>query len=226
MACHGGPDIIEDNLVLCLDAGNIKSYPGSGTTWSDLIGSNNGTLINGPTFSSDDGGVIVFDSTNDYVKCARNSDFAFGTGDFSISCWYYITSNNQNQTLFDTRYNGGTRGLSPFFWNHGFKIWSDGIGGWYSSGETSDLNKWYNMIITRAGTTFKYYNNAVLNSNILTDVDYNFQDDNFVIGWNYSTQNNRSFGGKIGQVAVYKGYALTAAEVAQNYNALKGRFGL
>ena len=53
--------MVTDGLVLCLDAANTKSYPGSGTTWSDLIESNNGTLVNGPTYSSADGGSIVFD---------------------------------------------------------------------------------------------------------------------------------------------------------------------
>ena len=57
-----------DNLVLALDAGNLISYPGSGTTWTDLSGNrNNGTLTNGPTFDSANGGSIVFDGTNDYV---------------------------------------------------------------------------------------------------------------------------------------------------------------
>ena len=61
--------IITDGLVIALDAANTKSYPGSGTTWSDLSGnSNNGTLTNGPTFNSGNGGSIVFDGTNDYIN--------------------------------------------------------------------------------------------------------------------------------------------------------------
>ena len=58
------PRIITDGLVLCLDAANKQSYPGSGTVWTDLAGSNNGTLTNGPTFSSANGGSIVFDACN------------------------------------------------------------------------------------------------------------------------------------------------------------------
>lgn len=53
MAAHGGPNIVEDGLVLYLDAANKKSYPGSGTVWKDLSGNgNDGTLTNGPTFGS------------------------------------------------------------------------------------------------------------------------------------------------------------------------------
>ena len=59
--------IVTDGLVFYVDAGNSNSYPGSGTTWSDLIGSNDGALTNGPTFDSANGGSIVFDGTNDYV---------------------------------------------------------------------------------------------------------------------------------------------------------------
>ena len=70
MAFNYSPKISTDGLVLCLDAANTKSYPGSGTVWSDLSrGGNNGTLTNGPTFNSGNGGSIVFDGVNDYVDC-------------------------------------------------------------------------------------------------------------------------------------------------------------
>jgi hypothetical protein len=63
-----GPNIVTDGLVLALDAGSKKSYAGSGTTWKDLSGNgNNGTLVNGPTFNSANGGSIVFDGVDDYV---------------------------------------------------------------------------------------------------------------------------------------------------------------
>jgi hypothetical protein len=63
--------IVESSaLQLYLDAGNASSYPGSGTAWTDLSGnSRNGTLTNGPTYSSDNGGSIVFDGSNDFVQC-------------------------------------------------------------------------------------------------------------------------------------------------------------
>ena len=88
MACNSGPDIIEDGLVLCLDAANINSYPKSGTTWSDLKGSNDGTLTNGPTFSSANGGCIVFDGSNDYVNGFRPVS---GTPNVTYSCWMSAT---------------------------------------------------------------------------------------------------------------------------------------
>ena len=68
-----GGQIVTDGLVLCLDAANKDSYPGSGTTWSDLAGSNNGTLTNGPTFDSGNGGSLVFDGVNDTVTMGSSS---------------------------------------------------------------------------------------------------------------------------------------------------------
>jgi hypothetical protein len=71
------PKIVTDGLVLCLDAANRKSYPGSGTTWIDLSGrNNNGTLTNGPTYSSNNGGGIVLDGTNDYVNLSIANPYA------------------------------------------------------------------------------------------------------------------------------------------------------
>ena len=68
MGVFAGPEITESGLVLALDAGNLKSYPTTGTTWTDLSGrGNTGTLTNGPTYSSANGGSIVFDGVNDYV---------------------------------------------------------------------------------------------------------------------------------------------------------------
>ena len=83
------PRIVTDGLVLCLDAANKRSYPGSGTTWTDKVGGNNGTLINGPTFSSDNGGVIVFDGSDDYVNFGNilNDVFAGVDKKFSIMSW-------------------------------------------------------------------------------------------------------------------------------------------
>ena len=69
MAFSFSPRIVTDGLVLYLDAANQRSYPGSGTTWSDISrGGNNGTLVNGPTFDPGNGGSIVFDGVDDYVS--------------------------------------------------------------------------------------------------------------------------------------------------------------
>jgi len=74
MAGNVAPNTVTDGLVLYLDAANTRSYPGTGTTWSDLSrGGNNGSLINGPTFNGGNGGSIVFDGTNDSVNLQQST---------------------------------------------------------------------------------------------------------------------------------------------------------
>ena len=75
MSFNNGPTIVTNGLVLALDAGDRNSYVSGSTTWFDLTGVNNGTLVNGPTFNTGSGGSIVFDGSNDY--CGFNS-FDFG----------------------------------------------------------------------------------------------------------------------------------------------------
>ena len=82
--------IVQDGLVLNLDAGVNKSYPRNGTTWYDLSNNGNGTLTNGPTFDRDNGGSIVFDGTDDYVQGSISSSIF--TGAHSICCWFYRIS--------------------------------------------------------------------------------------------------------------------------------------
>ena len=73
MGTARGPKLVTKGLVLALDAASPKSYPGSGTTWSDLTGNNlNATLFNGPTFSTDNFGTIVFDGDEAGLKAAEN----------------------------------------------------------------------------------------------------------------------------------------------------------
>ena len=74
MATSYSPKIITDGLVLALDAGDIKSYPGTGTTWKDRSGNAlNGTLLNSPTFSGANKGDFSFDATNESVSIAETS---------------------------------------------------------------------------------------------------------------------------------------------------------
>ena len=84
---YGGTSgIVSTNIVLDLNATNSSSYSGSGTTWTDLSSSsNNGTLTNGPTFDSGNGGSIVFDGTNDRVQFG--SDIFDPNSNFTITAW-------------------------------------------------------------------------------------------------------------------------------------------
>jgi len=114
-----GPNISTSGLVLALDAANTKSYPGSGTTWTDMSGNNNnGTLTNGPTFNSANGGSIVFDGSNDFVTLGNQSVLGFTNGIFSVEAWVYIpnswTAGSQYPNLISK---GATAGWDTDGWS-------------------------------------------------------------------------------------------------------------
>ena len=101
MSLNHSPSIVTDGLVLCLDAANKRSYPGTGTVWTDRsLSVNDGTLTNGPTFDAGNGGGIVFDGTNDYVEIANSTGSAFNLANISVGCWFKSsTSSSSTQYL-------------------------------------------------------------------------------------------------------------------------------
>ena len=225
MALSHSPSLILPGLVLCLDAANSKSYPGSGTTWTDLSGNGNtGTLTNGPTYSSANGGSIAFDGTNDYALVSNN--ISPGTGDFAVSVWVYKTETSANRYVWDFGVNGGTlaSGTSAA---QGFRYYNPtiGVGVLYTSGPVHNINTWYNIVISRiSGTTYFYSNGSLITSGA---------DAGNIGSWGTSLTIGGYGGGagyyhqgNISNFLVYKGKGLTAAEVSQNYNALRGRFSI
>ena len=98
MALVHSPKIVTDDLVLYYDAANTKSYPGTGTTWTDLSGNGvTGTLVNGATFNSGNGGYIVFDGANDYVSTIN--DIVLEEEDFTMGFWAFaddVSTNNRS----------------------------------------------------------------------------------------------------------------------------------
>ena len=224
--------LVTDGLVLALDAGRTLSYSGSGTTWTDLSGnSNNGTLTNGPTFSSDNFGALVFDGSNDYINCGSSSDFSFGTGDFSIEIWWY--SDNTQTGLAGLLSLGNTASVTN--WQLGPGHTSNGSSNtqivFTGSDHGSDpeivdptnyTNQvWTNTVVTRTSGTIKMYTNGVSVGSISDSSNFSSTGP-LKIGLNRGGSNYWS--GEISNVRIYKGKGLTAAEVQQNYNALKGRY--
>ena len=234
MALAHSPRIVTDNLVLALDAGNTKSYPGSGTAWTDLVGNNTGTLTNGPTFSSDDGGSIVFDGTNDYINFGSVSDANFGTGDFAVECWFLddgsapdyggLVVNGQSGGSDNSAFQFGKGGNSAGE-GHTNRIEfvrgeASGSYALYDSTNTIQSNTWTHGIATRIGTTVKLYINGVEVDSMTDSGSYS----NTALRVGVNRGGSIYWSGKISNVKLYKGKGLTETEVAQNYNALKGRY--
>ena len=235
MAGFAGPNGIVDGLVLALDAGNTKSYPGSGTTWTDLSGnSNTGTLTNGPTYSSADGGSIVFDGTNDYVTVPANSDFSFGgTDDFTIELWmktstfsldtYYrrvVSTGPDNSAAIQLLFLNTSSGSNS---NISVRSNAQLINGTIAAA-TGD---WVHVAVARIGSSMKLFVNGTQSGSTYTaSSNYSAGASNGVVVGRYATLATGHFDGYISNLRIYKGKGLTGTEVTQNYNALKGRFGI
>jgi hypothetical protein len=232
MALIHSPRTVTDGLILALDAGNAKSYPGSGTTWTDLSGNgNDGTLVNGPTYSSADGGSIVFDGSSDYVQGTISSSTF--TGPHSICCWFYRETVTQWSGLFSNNVNTTSCSILTFINSTNFLGTNQaGVNATSISIDlgSDHLNKWIYGVITFSGVSSGSAVNvyAYKNGSLLTNSGSLY--------WNMSSSSSYYVGrhwtdivqihdGFIPQVSIYN-KALTASEVQQNYNALKGRFGL
>jgi len=231
MAFAHSPKIVTDGLVLALDAGNPKSYPGSGTVWRDKSGNgNDGTLTNGPTFSSDNGGSIVFDGANDYVDCGNTSITNITSSNFTLETVFLSDDVSvYGQTLLSKAENGGY-GLELNVTETSLAV-SIHINGSYRvvGYPTSNLqsNTIYHVASTYNNSEIVLYVNGIFIDSLSVTGNVKATSVPMCIGNNPSGGGggNNELGGKIYTARIYN-RALSASEVQQNYNALKGRFGL
>tara|TARA_R110000851_G_scaffold318541_1_gene482434 strand:+ start:268 stop:945 length:678 start_codon:yes stop_codon:yes gene_type:complete len=224
MGLGHSPSIITDGLVLCLDAANKRSYLGSGTVWDDLAGSNNGTLTNGPTFDTGNGGSIVFDGSNDYVDFDNISSI----GDISIFCFVYLLSYDvspqHNQRIMHN-FDGSNDLQVIIRENDVFKWGSNTRGQGLGVATLPPLNEWIHITLTRSGTSYKVYYNAQEKSGS-TSTPGNPTPGLSRLRFGADIQSSSSNGhldGKISNLSIYN-RALTTDEIRQNYEATKGRY--
>jgi len=227
MGVYSGPDIVEDGLVLCLDAGNAKSYLGSGTTWTDLSGQgNNGTLENGVGYNSSNGGFLSFDGSNDYAVV--NSSFQVSTSvTYSFEVWIYKTSTATNAAAM--LISGGFGGDKD-----GIMIQSELYSGNSSTiihikSGNGDVNAVYYNGVSQVLTEESTGTDANFNLNewihiAVTGITVDSTDG----AAHHIGQNNNDTNKFIGRISNLKVYdrALTASEVQQNYNATRSRYGV
>jgi Concanavalin A-like lectin/glucanases superfamily len=229
MGTSAGPDIVEDGLVLHLDAGSKRSYPGTGTTWTDLTANNNGTLINGPAFNSANLGSISLDGTDDYI----NLGSFFTYQNFTISIWVNAGSSQTTQysIIFDNNHTGTRnfvlQGEGNFGASYGFGVrlannTSIGIGPIILT-----PNVWTNLTFTfsSTGSLIGYINGVVLSSVSTGNQPPLYSSPLLYIGQWATGIENRSWNGKVSNFSVYN-RPLTENEVKQNYNALRGRYSI
>lgn len=227
MGFYRGANVVTNGLVLSLDAANTKSYPGSGTTWSDLSGNDyNGTLTNGPTFNSANGGSIVYDGVDDYF--IRTDSTLKNYTNITANIWMSNSSANSFEPYFN--YNAdfaflnkgwGVRRQSTNnifqYWagdgNSGIKLYQNGIligttSAAYSQANAAIGNFWQMVTLVATGISSWGTNNK-----LTIAIRSDFENFNFM-----SSMKSALF-------SLYN-RELTASEIQQNYNAQKSRFGL
>lgn len=225
MSADVGPNIIEDGLVLALDASDPRSYAGSGTTWFDRSGNgNNGILVNGVGFNSANRGSLVFDGVDDYVSCSGS----ITTNQATFIVWM---RRNGNQNGYDgiiiSRSGSNVNGIN--FISNGTNlgyIWNDAGNtyGWNSGLVPSNL-QWvmYAVSITPTNAIAYLCQTTGIASATNNVTHGNTTINSIQIG--RDSTSGRLFNGNIAVAQIYN-RALSASEIAQNFNATRSRFGI
>ena len=213
-----GPIETTDGLVLHLDAGNTRSYPGSGNTVYDLSGlGNTSALTNGPTYNSSNLGAFVLDGSNDYILVNSQANILSKTAYTKIAYIYISNFSTVNNII-----SGGFSGQHAFWMFGTVRLNAGHNGSWATvvGATTLSLNTWYFAAVTYSNSTgWKLYLNGREDGTSADTTTFTGNQE-IVIGA-YSSGNN--FTGRISNIQVYN-RALTATEIFQNYNATKGRY--
>jgi hypothetical protein len=210
------PPIVTDGLIFNLDAGFTPSYSRSGTTWYDVsVNTNNGTLVNGPTFSTLGGGSINFDGSADYAETSSND--AFGTGDFTLDVWFKTDGSQTNNAALLCIANGA----SSSNWQLSFQ---SNILGFLSNLATLNStytpnDTWTDATIVRESNVLKIYINAELDA--IGSDSLNYTDTSgYRIGMDRGS--SAFFKGGILNVKSYN-RALSPEEIQNNYTQILSR---
>lgn len=226
MALQHSPSIVTSGLVLCMDSGNPRSYAGSGTTWYDATTTGyNATLINGPVFtSSSASSYFTFDGVNELATIPNNT--ALDTQTPTVEVWVKTNATTQNGFWFEK---GSVNSQYALFQEGGSIQWRLGPLGDLSTTTATYMNtsSWYQVVGTfTSGSRILYINGVQVNSNATTGT----------VSTNANGMSIGAYGGTSGSNAYYYNGALSvcrvynqvlsASQVLQNFNALRGRYGI
>ena len=215
----GAPSIVQDGLVFYIDAANKDSYPGSGTTVSSIsnpTGSNIGTMQQSGMFDSNNAGVFTLDSTDDYITVPDSAAMRFNNN-VTLSAWIYPTTTDSYRNILNKR--GTGQQYSFFLINDNRLDFDDGSSHIYTTATISP-NVWTNVVASVSAGSLDFYINGELDS---SGQSANPTEDTNVTYIGRKFNGTNIFAGEMGPIIIYH-RGLSAAEVLQNYNALKGRF--
>lgn len=218
-------NIVRFGLVMELDAGNPYSYAGAGTAWYDVSGTgNNGTLTNGPTYTSDNSGGILFDGSDDYVNVTYNaSTISFPSNNATICVWFKVSTTDDGIGVLVTQRSSSGSGFQTYMYST--RLYADGGGTAGVSSNTVISNGTISfgcIVYDRTNSLLKLYINGIFDNQV--SYTGNIQD-TYPIRLGNGAFGDGPFPGTIYMAQIYN-RTLSAAEVLQNYNATKGRFGL
>jgi len=229
------PTLITQGLVFQVDAGNSASYSGSGTTWNDLIGSNQGTLTNGPLYATANGGSIVLDGIDDVISFGNILNM--GLASWTISCWVKFDGGSGLMGII------GKTSYRSYEGRYSIYIDNNNLVAFFQPGPSSMIistpltpyldNKFHNLTLTinRSSMMYLYVDGVTVGTPVdvsSTSAMNPNSSDKFYVG-SYASSDGQSpqyfYKGNIGQALIYN-RALTPQEVTANFNTLKSRFGL
>ena len=227
MSVKNRNSIVTDGLVFYVDAGNEDSYPGSGTTWSDLVGSDDGTLTNGPTYDSANGGSIVFDGANDYVNAtsfvipSQVTVSAWINPDSTSATRQIVTSDDSTSGTRNWQFRtdaGGALRAIVFHTSSPSNVQA-------VTTATVSTGAWSMVTMKVDGTNIKVYINGVedVSASFPYSILGNGSAGDLLVGARRSSSPSDHLDGKVALASIYN-RGLTDAEITQNYNALKNRF--
>ena len=236
MSTFSGPEIPNSGLVFCIDAGNAKSYSGSGTAWNDVSGnSTNLTLTNGPTFNAANGGSFLFTSSaNTYATSPDTTAMNF-TAPMTLQAFFYINT-YVNWAGIIGRNSGSTAGyglnLSPnsqrLRFNEMNTVANTESGSWARNVETAstiNIGEWIHGAATYDGSTVKMYLNGEIDNTQALASTPPIANTYFIqVGFD-NPGGDEYFDGKIANISVFN-RVLTDEEIRQSFRALRGRYGL
>jgi hypothetical protein len=237
MSVIAGPNIITNGLILTYDAGSIRSYIGTGTSWLDLTPYEyNGTLVNGPTFSTDNNGYFTFDYTNDHVTTISMENYVYSDG-ITVGVWHYngggtgsyrgvVTNGTTDDRVggFDLRYGrenyfGGTNNGTSLNWairNNSNTAASVTI--------NANVNEWHYYVGTYDNTTVRGYKDGSLFASSALSGGGVLKSKSASTTIGLSPGTSEYLDGRLAYVQIYN-RSLSESEILNNFNVMKKRFG-
>jgi hypothetical protein len=218
---------VTSGLVLALDAGNLASYPGSGSTWTDTVQSRAFTLYSSPAYSSNNGGYLTFvPASGQYAASSTSLTSSLNT--WTVEVWHYYTGTNTggNPCIVTEVYPGSTAKINFSLGTNLSGNLQNGFynGAWQTTPSyTLTANNWYHIVGTYDASTISLYvNNSLVQSTSNTNAPQSSQGGiRLMRRWD----NPDYWGGNLAIANIYTG-SLNSTQIGQNWNANRSRFGL